>query len=282
MIETQPREIARGKTKVLVQAPDAADEVEVHNMDFITAGDGARKDSFLRKGEYSTQTNDSVFTLLNSCGVPTAYVRRTGPSTFRAKKVRMLPYEAVGIFKVAAASSARKRDPSLQVGQEFMFGKYALFLKTTGKTFGPYTFEKDDPFITSSTEDGLMVCRPDLPVGTDNVPIRVRPEYIFPDGIVHPFDEMQALVGQVGNILSAAWAQLGCTLYDFKIELAFLPDGELVVADVIDNDSWRLVDENGQHLDKQRYRDKDTSLEVVAALYAEVAARSEGLKSIRW
>jgi phosphoribosylaminoimidazole-succinocarboxamide synthase len=275
-------EIAHGKTKVLIQAPDAVDEADMINGNAITAGDGARKDEFPRKGEYSTQTNDNVFRMLNASGVPTAYIRRTGTNTARVKIGRMLPYEVVGIWQITKASSARKRDPSLEVGARLSLGRYALFLKTTDYRFGPLTFPKNDPYVMSAGPEGLMVCRPDLPLGDGNPITHVPPDVIFgPDGTPHPFDEMQQLSQQVGVILQEGWRRLGCTLCDFKIELAFLRDGRLVVADVIDNDSWRLLDENGEHLDKQRYRDQDTPLEVVAELYREVAERSKALP-IRW
>ncbi|MFZ2556056.1 MAG: phosphoribosylaminoimidazolesuccinocarboxamide synthase, partial [Minisyncoccia bacterium] len=152
----------------------------------------------------------------------------------------------------------------------------ALFLKTSDHHFKSYEFEKDDPFISSYGAAGIKVCRPDMPEGDDNPPQFVTREDIYGTGMSsHPFKEMEEIVRWVFLILESAWAMQGCALCDLKIEFGYTARGRLVVADVVDNDSWRLLNEKGEHLDKQRYRDKDTPLEVVAALYAEVASRAE-------
>ena len=54
--------------------------------------------------------------------------------------------------------------------------------------------------------------------------------------------------------LEKAWQDAGSTLVDFKLEFGFDTDGNLLIADVIDNDSWRVVHE-GAYIDKQYYRD---------------------------
>jgi putative ABC transport system substrate-binding protein len=57
----------------------------------------------------------------------------------------------------------------------------------------------------------------------------------------------------------------GGTLVDFKVEFGFDSNGHLLLANVIDNDSWRVI-ESGSYIDKQVYRDGG-SLDDVAAKY---------------
>ena len=61
----------------------------------------------------------------------------------------------------------------------------------------------------------------------------------------------------------------GGTLVDLKVEFGFDTRGRLLLADVIDNDSWRVI-EDGSYIDKQVYRDGG-ALDDVAAKYRRVA-----------
>jgi phosphoribosylaminoimidazole carboxylase PurE protein len=70
-------------------------------------------------------------------------------------------------------------------------------------------------------------------------------------------------------VLEKAWQLEGGTLVDFKVEFGFDAKGRLLLADVIDNDSWRVV-ENGAYIDKQVYRDGG-ALDDVAEKYRRVA-----------
>jgi phosphoribosylaminoimidazole carboxylase PurE protein len=70
-------------------------------------------------------------------------------------------------------------------------------------------------------------------------------------------------------VLEKAWQLEGRALVDFKVEFGFDTRGRLLLADVIDNDSWRVI-ESGSYIDKQVYRDGG-ALDDVAAKYRLVA-----------
>jgi phosphoribosylaminoimidazole carboxylase/phosphoribosylaminoimidazole-succinocarboxamide synthase len=83
------------------------------------------------------------------------------------------------------------------------------------------------------------------------------------------FPQMRAIARQAFLVLERAWALEGGRLVDFKVEFGFDAKGNLLLADVIDNDSWRVI-ENGAYIDKQVYRDGG-ALDTVAAKYKQVA-----------
>ena len=58
------------------------------------------------------------------------------------------------------------------------------------------------------------------------------------------------------------------SLSTLKVEFGFDSTGRLLLADVIDNNSWRVI-ENGSYIDKQVYRDGG-ALDDVAAKYRQV------------
>lgn len=190
----------------------------------------------------------------------------------------MIPLEIVARRIIGEKSSYRKRHPHITPGHRFETLVVEFFLKTTNKRFGTHTVAKDDPLITSYGVHGVTIRRPDLSTWetTDN------PEVIIPAGDVYgkdsdvgfPYRDLEMLVRKVFLVLEGAWATQGLRLCDIKIECGYTNDGILVVSDVIDADSWRLVDAANRGLDKQGYRD-GADLRTVADVYAEVARRVE-------
>ena len=83
------------------------------------------------------------------------------------------------------------------------------------------------------------------------------------------FSRHAALARQAFLVLEKAWQLEGGTLVDFKVEFGYDDKGNLLLADVIDNDSWRVM-ESGAYIDKQVYRDGG-ALDDVAAKYRRVA-----------
>ena len=90
-------------------------------------------------------------------------------------------------------------------------------------------------------------------------------------------DQLRDLTLRTFEIVERAWAELGGTYLDFKIECGFdHEDGTLLVADVIDSDSGRLRF-GGQDMSKQAYRDGTRSLPEIKRSFDEVAELTKQL-----
>jgi len=272
MNDAIPDELCRGKTKIISRVAACPGAVEITETDRMTAGNGARDEMCPRKGEYSTTVNHHAMSLLRRSGQSVSYVRQTGPNTRIDIKGIMFPYEVVVIREVTKPSSLRKREPNLEVGTRFDKPRVAFFLKTKERTFAHYTLPDDDPLIVGKGMGGILVCHPGKPEGDGNPLIHISAEALFGEKGMHPFEEMERMALDDFLVLEHGWAQVGWKLCDWKGEFALGADGRLMLADTIDPDSCRLLDENGQHKDKQPFREQ-APIEVMAEIYREVAER---------
>jgi phosphoribosylaminoimidazole-succinocarboxamide synthase len=242
-------EIARGKTKVLYENPGQPHQLVVAQTDQISSGDGARRNEIPGKGRLAAQTTARVFRLLNLCGLPTHYLNGGEDDDNNETVVRranMIPLEVV--TRGVAAGSFVKRNPSLQRGTLLVPRVIEFFLKDDAQ---------HDPLIA--------------------------PDQIIANNIASPQEVgvMTELARLTFDILSHAWRKRDVLLVDLKIEFGRLAGGEnqgqLVIADVIDNDSWRIWPQGREELmlDKQLYRNLETvdeaALENVKRAYERVA-----------
>ena len=103
-------------------------------------------------------------------------------------------------------------------------------------------------------------------------------------------DEMLTVTQLVFELLERVWQSLDHSLIDMKIEFGVVEENgvkQIVVADVIDNDSWRLWPSGDKRLmlDKQVYRNMDNAsidaaaLEKVRGNFEIVADRTHNLFS---
>ena len=261
-MEYGPR-LAEGKTKILYAFPDPeADLVYMVHKDAITAGDGAKRDVIAGKGELSCRTTSAVFRYLERHGVATHYVDTLDAQTMLVRRAEMIPIEWVA-RRLATGSYVRRM--GVKEGTRFDPIVLELFLKDDAR---------HDPQISPEEATDCGLCT------TDEV------------------EQALDLTNRVFLCLEEAWAAQGIQLVDLKIELGRTPHPQpdqsrrrragllwpgtrLVVADVIDNDSWRLWPGGRRErmLDKQVYRELSASsveaLEDIRRRYAEVAHRAE-------
>ncbi len=91
------------------------------------------------------------------------------------------------------------------------------------------------------------------------------------------FRKMREIAKKVFEVLESVWKAQNIDLVDLKIEFGFWVDHQLMVADVIDNDSWRIWPKGKKEkmLDKQVYRNGTADLDVIKKNYALVAAMTD-------
>ena len=261
--------VTEGKTKKVYKIKGGSDLVAVISKDDITAGDGAKHDIIPDKGRIATATTSNVFRLLKACGLPVAFIEQDSETSFVAPNCSMLPYEVV--VRREAHGSYLKRNPHLSKGQLFPHALVEFYLKTKDKNWKGKPLIADDPFM-QLTDDGkqIRLFNPAKPLQGQE-PFLVLPvSDVFSSADESKmFPEMQRVARQTFLVLEKAWQLEGGTLVDLKVEFGFDAKGNLLLADVIDNDSWRVL-EGGAYIDKQVYREGG-ALEDVAAKYRHVA-----------
>ena len=234
--------LAEGKTKQIYAYPDDDSLAYMVNKDQITAGDGARRNELVGKSRWSTITTANIFRFLNEENIATHLVEQINDVTLLVYRCKMLPVEQV--MRRIATGSYLKRHPEVSEGARFDPVLVETFLKDDAR---------HDPQIWQ--------------------------EDIVQMGLATP-QEIEWMAGQgrrVFKTLERAWASADVTLVDLKIEFGRDTNDHLLVADVIDNDSWRLWPggDKTRMLDKQVYRNlKEVTpqdLESIADRYALVA-----------
>ncbi|HEV3089451.1 MAG TPA: phosphoribosylaminoimidazolesuccinocarboxamide synthase [Candidatus Elarobacter sp.] len=244
-------EIARGKTKVLYELDGQPDVLVVQQQDGITARDGERRDVIEGKGRIAAQTTARVFRLLNLAGLPTHYLNGgedDDDNEMLVRRAQMIPLEVV--VRGVAAGSLVKRRPGIQRGSLLIPRLIEFFIKDDAN---------HDP--------------------------QIDVDAIVTQGLATASEvaTMQELARITYEILAHAWRRRDALLVDLKIEFGRLASGEgkgqLVIADVIDNDSWRVWPQGREELmlDKQLYRNLDV---VTPADLAQVRANYEQVADI--
>lgn len=255
--------LAEGKTKQIWSVEGHPDLCIAQSKIDITAGDGAKHDRIAGKDVMANQTTCNVFRLLQRHDVPLAFLEQYDERSFVARFCQMLPWEVVA--RARAWGSYLKRYPDVEQGYLFRPPLVEFFLKTSGKQFKGHRLPEDDPYAVIDDDGLVALYNPKLPMNSQQAFLVIAQ--------VAGWDrrnEMAQTTRRTFGILEAAWVSVGGRLIDFKIEFGLTKDGELVVADVVDNDSWRVLNELGEHIDKQAYRD-GAPLGDVTAKYRYVA-----------
>jgi len=294
--------IAKGKTKVIHNGP-LKKTVILETLDVLTGGDAAKKETISGIGVYKTAQTTNVFSLLNKMGLPTAFIRQTSPTELLCYQCEMLPMELV--VRRYAFGSYLQRHPELKTDEgpyrfeetvPEIFHKWSVIAAPI--TDKPYQIEEGEArkrFLRNGVWQEGVYTDPCIQVEgrrwllyPAKKPLSTAKPLMSIEPILSPaeyWDLIEKVMLPTFTVLEDAWNNVitnygPVRLVDLKIEVGRrLTDGQIVIADVIDNDSWRIWPggDPSKQLDKQCFRD-DYPIALVAERYALVAQLTEQFK----
>ena len=260
------KKIAEGKTKIIWADPTGEAKVLIESKDDITAGDGAERNVIENKGILSTETTSNCFRLLEHSYIPTHFSDRVDERTFSAWRMVMIPLKLV--VRRIATGSYLDRNPGVKEGLIFDKPVVEFFFKDD---------QRHDPLVIyDAGGDRWLVYRAhrsmsDGFIGEMDGLVTLDDRQITPKGVM----ALRRLCLWVFSTLEDAWKLQDVALVDLKIECGFQLNlkgqaiDHIVVADVIDNDSWRIwpAGDKSQMKDKQVYRDlEEKTTEALGAI----------------
>ena len=274
--------VIEGKTKKVFAVEGDNSVAIIAYKNAITAFDDPNfTQEFDTKAKHSNTTTCKVFEMLKKAGIAAAYERKLSDTEFLTANCQMIPLEVIA--RRYAVGSYLKRHPEFDRGEDEEPHRFEtivteFFLKTTKGELkdadGRVLVEgldpaegEEDPFIVNPFDMEWQLLHPKKEEGD-----AVLNKSLKSSSVAAPeqMKEMERLVEEVFVVLENCWSALNFKFIDFKIEFGITPDGRLVVADVIDNDSWRLRDQDWRELSKQSFRDGD-NLGTIKDKYALVA-----------
>ncbi len=288
------KKLNEGKTKIIWSVKDEEDLVIVENKNDITAFDDPKyTKKFATKAEHATTTTARVFELLQKAGIAVAYKKQISPVEFLAPKCEMISLEVVA--RRYAVGSFLKRHPELsgeknQAPHRFHRLVTEFFLKTkngelTGlkgkKIISGLDAKKgeEDPFILNPKEENWKLYYSKKPAWEESANLNksVNAADVIPGNIKNKMEEMETMLKKTFLVLEGAWSVLGFHFIDLKIEFGVDKKGRFLIADVIDNDSWRLRDIKWEELSKEAFRQGE-ELNEVEKKYGFVASLSQNFR----
>ncbi len=195
--------LVEGRTKIVYR--DARDPNAVLIRTRQEPDDGETRQIFVPDWPaLSTTTTCNAFKLLNEAGIRTHFLNRVDAVTFRARQCEMVGV-AVVVRRIATGSYLR-RFPAVAEGARFRPPLIEFFEKND-LLHDPHVIEGDILGRSMLTSDELATIKRES---------------------IRAFD-----------VLERAWALRDVVLVDVKFEFGRCQD-RLLLADVVDNDSWRI------------------------------------------
>jgi phosphoribosylaminoimidazole-succinocarboxamide synthase len=290
------KKVIEGKTKVLTIHSEDEDLVRITTKDSLTGNDGELK-SELPLAKAKTSQTCNIFQILRSAGVPVSYVERLSDTEFLAHNCKMLPLECV-LRRRPWGSYLKRHNVKDPENNIFNSPIVEFYLKAVNKPFKSRTHtvrQVNKNVVDNITEvkhiemwtgetysDPIIYIHNDMfSMNDSNIDTHESVWYMHPPKMrfsptnfekIEPIADYETmeyieheLMRPTFRLLEGYWKKFNVDLIDLKIEVGYTSSGKLVVADVIDNDSWRIWP-NGDHthqLDKQLFREGGSEADVI-------------------
>jgi len=210
--------IYAGKAKDVYET-DNPEQVIVKFRDDITAGDGVKTESLVRKGYYNSVISAKFFEVLEDAGIKTQYIELIKPGYMLCKKLSMIPLEV--ITRNIAAGSLLKKFPFTEK-QELKPPIIQMDYKND---------EYHDPMLNDSITIALELATKD------------------------ELDSIRKITININDVLKEFLLGKNILFPDFKIEYGFDSENNIVLGDEISPDTCRFWDsETSEVLDKDLFR----------------------------
>ncbi len=230
------RELLYNGNEKQVYATDNPDRVIFHYKDVTLAYKGIKRAVFKGKGILNNSISALLLDHLNSCGVSTHYIEKTGEREQLCRKIEIIPLEVVVRNRIAGSLAER-----IGVEEGLKPARPVLDLHYNNDSLG-------SPLINDHHALALGL--------------------VTPEELGH----MYSMAVRTNTILEKLFIKAGIELIDVKLEFGRASDnGEIIISDEISPDTARLWDAStGRKLDKDRFR---RDLSDVVASYREVLER---------
>ena len=227
------RMIYEGKAKKIYKTADSGLYIQYFKDD-ATAFNAKKRGTIVNKGIMNNRISERLFTLLESKGVPTHFVKRLNDRDMLVKKLEIIPVEVV-IRNIVAGSMSKR----LGVEEGTKVNKPIL-------EFYYKNDELDDPLVNDDTVIALGWATPAELKTIRNMALKVN------------------------RTLRSYFDKRGIILVDFKLEFG-RHNGQILLGDEICPDTCRLWDKKTmEKMDKDRFR---RDLGKVEEAYQEVCRR---------
>lgn len=250
--------LAEGKTKKVFAVEGDSTLGIFESKPDITWGDGAGKGQMVGKDVLATTMACNNFRLFSECAIPVAFTAQLDERSFVAPLCRPIPVEFVITRKVVAKSSFAARNPHIPAGTRLPRLQTDWFHKTKDKKWNDYDLPVDDAHMSGHFGgDVVHVYLPKDPVFTRQPFRTYRFTEVFGGkgkDLWKSFPAMEEIGRTLFLVHERAWALQGVEAVDLKIEFGLDAQGNLLVMDVVDQDSGRYR-VGGAFQDKQRIRD---------------------------